>query len=226
MMTFTSNSNTSGSASSEAPTLTSLPKPQLLQIMSLLDTPSLKHLRLTNKLLECTANELITCIKYGTAPDCCNAAQLEHVAERWPSIKIIKVFCMQGHFKSLPNHYQEIRNAITCLLHAKWTGVEEIKFQDAFPLKFPCALDNSGARALAACTVSLGRLRKLKMQNTVWHEGLDILATHGEFPSLEELDLSYSNFSICTPLAGTALAKLASRAPKLCTLNLRRCRFK
>ena len=182
--------------------------------MSLLDAPSLQNIRLTNKVLKDTADELATSLNYGTAPECCTPLQLESVAKRWPSIKTIKIFFAEQPNEHTEADLEENANAIECLVHAKWTAVEEVDFPRVIFVNIP------SAQALAACTFSWGRLRKLKMHGVVLPEGLDVLATHGKFPSLEELDLSFSYLSPDRTLAGAALAKLVSRAPKLCNLNL------
>ena len=221
---------------SDSPTLTSLLKPLLLEVMSLLDAPSLKHLRLTNKLLKCIADELITSIKYGTARDCCSPVQLECGAKRWPSVKILKLSFLKGPYEHGQADFEEVSNSIECLVRPKWTAIEEVEFPKAYfysstsalrlsLAKASALLNISGANALAACTVSWGKLRKLRLQRTVCPNGLDVLATHGDFPSLEELDLSSSHFTSNKDLAGAALAKLASRAPKLCTLTLHCCQL-
>ena len=228
----TSKSNTPRAARFKSQNLTSLPEPLLLQIMSLLDAPGLKHLRLTNKLLKCTADELVTCIKYGIAPDYCSPVQLECGAERWPSIKTIKLL-FKGQFSDhIENNSEDLTNAIECLIRAQWIAIEEIYFLHwgrSSPGKYSrinsTRLNISAAHALAACTVSWGRLRKLRMQDVICAQGLDILATHGDFPLLEELDLSCSNFGSKSTLASAALAKLVSRAPKLCKLNVHQCRL-
>ena len=221
-MASSSSSNSANPANSKPPTLTSLPKPALLQVISLLDATSLEHLRLTNKFLNCIVNETITSITYGTKPPCCSPAEVEYVAERFPSIKIIKVCYLARSFSQSENDTEELSNAMECLRRAKWTAIEEVKFPKA-RVHGNVVMNISGAQALAACTVSWGRLRKLKMQHTVGHEGLDVLATHGDFPSLEKLDLTGSNFTSHKTLAGAALAKFVSRTPKLCTLKLRHC---
>ena len=96
-----SNSSAYSAASFESPTLTSLPKPLLLQIVRLLDAPSMQHLRLTNEFLKCTADELVTSIKYGTASDSCNSVKLESVAERWHKFSVFRVINLPSHFFSL-----------------------------------------------------------------------------------------------------------------------------
>ena len=227
-MESTSNNNTSSHASFEPPTLTSLPKPLLLQIMSLLHAPSLKHLRLTNKLLKDTSDDLVTCIYYGIAPECCSPLQLQRAAGRWPSIKTIKIFFPLLPYQSYETHFEGIFEALECLSRAKWTAVEELEFPEDKSFKLgTSSMNRSGAhcwQALAACTVSWEQLRKLNLQNKACPQGIDVLATHGKFPSLEELDLSFSHYlSSNRTLAGGALAKLVSRAPKLCNLKLRCC---
>ena len=226
MMASTSKSNTPSAASSKSLNLTSLPKPLLLEVMSLLDAPSLKHLRLTSKLLKFISDELITCIKYGIAPDDCSPVQLECGAERWPSIKTIKLSFPSwpyGHRQANP---EEVTSALECLVRTKWTAVEEINFPKVNPFTFDRApISISAAQALAACTVSWGRLRKLKMQAILCAQGLDVLATHGYFPLLEDLDLSCYDFKENRTLAGAALAKFASRAPNLWKLKLCHCRL-
>ena len=222
-MASTPNSNTSSPGSLKLPNLTSLSKQLLLEVMSLLDAPSLKHLRLTNKLLSATADEIVTFIKYGTARDCCSPGQLESEAKRWPSIKIIKLSFLKDFFKLVQADPEEITNAMQCLVRANWTNIEEIELSATFYGR--PNLNISGAQALAACTVSWGRLRKLTMQAIVCDLGLNVLATHGNFPSLEELDLNSSDFRSNKHLAGAALAKLVSRAPKLCKLTLESCQL-
>ena len=184
-MTSTSKSNAPSASSFKSLNLTSLPKLLLLEVVRLLDAQSRKQLRLTNKLLRHTADELVTCIPYGTAPECCNPVQLESVAKRWPSIKIIELFFAETLDETIDDEVdEEITDAIECLLRTKWTAIEEIKFPEAtFNSRVPAYTNISGAQALAACTVSWGRLRKLKMQGAVMPEGLDVLATHGAFPS-------------------------------------------
>ena len=223
MVGSTPSDDTSSLASSESPNLTSLEKPLLLQVMSLLDVASLKHIRLTNKFLKDTSDDLITFINYGTATDCCNPEQLDSVAERWPKIKIIKLSFLKRLSDVNQADSEAVKSALERLVLTKWTAIEEFIFPKANYDCFALGTNVSGARALAACTVSWGRLRKLKMQNVVCHEGLDVLATHGAFPSLEELDLSWSQFRSNKTLAGAALAKLASRAPKLRKLKLSSC---
>ena len=211
---------------SDSPTLTSLLKPLLLEVMSLLDAPSLKHLRLTSKLLKFISDELITCIKYGIALDDCSPVQLECGAERWPSIKTIKLSFPKHPYRHGQANPEEVTSALECLVRTKWTAVEEINFPKVNPFTFDRApISISAAQALAACTVSWGRLRKLKMQAILCAQGLDVLATHGYFPLLEDLDLSCYDFKENRTLAGAALAKFASRAPNLWKLKLCHCRL-
>ena len=215
-MTSTSSSDASSSMSVN---LTSLPKPLLLEVMSLLDAPSLQQLRLTNKLLRTISDEMVTSLNYGTMPDCCNRAEVEYVAERWPSIKIIKLFYPHQIYEPSDADAEELTRVMEAFLRTKWTAIEEIRFSKA--ISNINDLTISGVQALAACTVSWGRLRKLKMQGNVSHDGLKVLATHGEFLSLQELDLSCSDFHSDSTLAGAALAKFVSRTPKLSKLKLR-----
>ena len=112
----------------------------------------------------------------------------------------------------------------------QWIAIEEIYFLPGgritnVKVSNGTLLNISGAHALAACTVSWGRLRKLKMQDVLCPQGLDVLATHGVFPSLEELDLSSSDFKKNSTLADAALAKLVSRAPNLRKIDLRLCQL-
>ena len=130
-MTSTSKSNAPSASSFKSLNLTSLPKLLLLEVVRLLDAQSRKQLRLTNKLLRHTADELVTCIPYGTAPECCNPVQLESVAKRWPSIKIIELFFAETLDETIDDEVdEEITDAIECLLRTKWTAIEEIKLDN------------------------------------------------------------------------------------------------
>ena len=207
-MTFsTSHSNVSGGIGAELPTFTSPPKPLLLRIMSLLDIPSLKHFRLSQKIIRYTSGELVTSITYKIAPGYCSPAQLAHATE---------------HHQVDP---QEVTTAIDCLANANWSDIESVKFTSMSRLIFQGSIliNTFSAHALATCTVAWKRLHKLTLERSVCPQGLLILATNGDFPSLEELDLTKSDFSSDNTIACTALVTLVGKAPKLFKLKLQGC---